>query len=203
MLCINCLRPRVDAMTLNSTGIDKTLCYQHETGGDPLCQFNSNTTTLIPSSCDSMSIAVSKDYPINSLKANLKLIVHNHESCFVSIDCIYANNIPITAGMHIKKENGSWKICNTAQSFYRIDLPQKDVSDSAKNKIRKDVETFINTFFHHRPDVIEDADDAHLTNSLKKLEDEEVSLREKLQNLSDQKQKLIKQKAERWDKIHA
>lgn len=35
--CERCGRTVVDAMTLNSRGIDKTLCYREETGSDKYC----------------------------------------------------------------------------------------------------------------------------------------------------------------------
>ena len=36
--CSTCGRPHVDPMTLNSWPIDKSMCYQAETGGDPRCK---------------------------------------------------------------------------------------------------------------------------------------------------------------------
>ena len=38
--CEICGRTLVDAMTLNSTPVDKTMCYREETGNDPRCKRN-------------------------------------------------------------------------------------------------------------------------------------------------------------------
>jgi len=36
--CPVCNRPEIDPMTLNSVPVDRSRCYQHETGNDKRCK---------------------------------------------------------------------------------------------------------------------------------------------------------------------
>lgn len=49
-LCPICLRRHVDPMTLNSTPVDRSMCYQKETGNDPRCYVRRSTVHRFRSS---------------------------------------------------------------------------------------------------------------------------------------------------------
>lgn len=198
MLCTKCLRPVVDAMTLNSTGIDKKLCYQSETGGDPLCQHNNNDIEVNSAETNGRTeIAISKDYPINSLDVNLLLMINSHDKCCLAIDCIYVNQIPTTARIHMKLDNGKWIVQHEFKSFNRIDSPQKEVSDSAQIKINFKAVNFVNSFMHHHPDLLRNADTKRVAFTIGMLNKEKMKLEDQINKLDEQVETLRQEHASR------
>jgi len=81
--CEICGRKKVDPMTLNSTGINKNLCYKEETGSDPRCKCkhknivisDSIATCLFTATCRDCGKIAGGMKTITKAKAALKKLV--------------------------------------------------------------------------------------------------------------------------------